>query len=288
MVRLMRRVLVLLPCALVFGAHGEAAPLKAFAGVPPTAYLVERVGGEYVMVEALLSASSDPHTYEPTPRQVAALSNADFLFSVGMPFENALVQRLAANRPDLVIVDTSASIPKRTVDGHEEHGRVESEPDPHVWLSPPLLKIQAKNVADALMKADPVHESAYAQNLSAFEKDADAVHAALTQALTPYKGKTFYVFHPAFGYFAEAYGLRQKAVEVSGKSPGPRDLAELIKQAKSEGVRVIFVQPQFASASAQTIAEAIGGAAVPLDDLAKDVLRNLRDIADKVSRALEH
>jgi len=76
------------------------------------------------------------------------------------------------------------------------------------------------------------------------------------------------------------------AVETGGKSPGPRHLTELIARARADGVKVIFVQPQFSERAAGVIAEQIGGVVVPLDPLAKDYISNLERIGDEIRKAL--
>jgi len=133
---------------------------------------------------------------------------------------------------------------------------------------------------------DPRHAAAYERNLKALQADLDEVDARIAEALAPLKGRKFFVFHPAFGYFADAYGLKQVPVEIEGKSPGPRRLAALIEKARREGVKVIFVQPQFSPRGAQAVAEAIGGVVVPMDPLARDYLKNLEHIAQQIKKAL--
>jgi zinc transport system substrate-binding protein len=304
-------------------AAEEAGPLATFVGIPPQAYVVERIGGKHVAAQVLVKPGQDPHTFEPSPRQMMALGRARIYFEVGMPFEKQLLAKIRQARPDLVVVDTSRGIKKRMMvghhhdeadeqdhaqgevsaaapsqregpahadeAGHREEGEAEreEEADPHVWLSPPLLKVQAQNVAAALIAADAANAPDYRRNLDAFLKDVDATDERVRNVLAPYKGQSFYVFHPAFGYFGDAYGLTQEAVEVEGKSPSPRQLAELIRKARADGVHIIFVQPQFASASASAVAAAIDGAVVPMDPLAKDVLKNLDDMAVKIQAALK-
>ncbi len=95
-----------------------------------------------------------------------------------------------------------------------------------------------------------------------------------------------YVFHPAFGYFADAYGLIQVPIEIEGKEPGARQLSKLIDRAKKDRVKVIFVQPQFSARSAEAVAKAIGGVVVPIDDLGRDYLANLESIAAAIERGL--
>jgi zinc transport system substrate-binding protein len=153
-------------------------------------------------------------------------------------------------------------------------------------MSPPLARRQAQNILDALIRADPAGEEAYRAGFEGFAAELDRVHAELTAALAPLRGRELLVYHPAFGYFAREYGLKQVAVETGGKQPSARELARLIELARERGIRVVFVQPQFSQAGARAVAEAIGGAVVPLDDLPSDYLANLRDLSRKVQEAL--
>jgi len=312
----MRRLALLVAAVALVSAFyasrtvSAADRLVAFAGIAPEAYFVEQVGGAHVRVHALVGPGQSPHTFEPSPRQMVALSRAALYFKIGFPFEERLLRKIAGARPDLTVVDASAGIRKRTMDEHGHHagadgsnkgaeqregGRAEraaehehhgGEPDPHIWLSPPLIKVQARNIAAALIEADPAHAADYRKNLNAFLKRVDATDARIRKALEPFKGASFYVFHPSFGYFADAYGLRQEAVEVGGKSPTAKQLAQLVRKARSEGVKVIFVQPQFSRKSAEAVADAIDGAVVPIDPLARDVLKNLEVVADSIGKAL--
>jgi len=270
-------------------------PLKVFVGIPPLAYLAERVGGAHVAVHVLLPPGQDPHTFQLTPKQVAALSTAKLFLKIGLPFENRVVEKFADHPRLPQVVDVTEGIKKRRTDadcrghGADDHAEENAHGegwDPHVWLSPPLLKIQAANIAKSLQRADPAHEKDYQENLAHLCKDLDAANADIAKILAPLRGQAFFVFHPAFGYFADAYGLKQEAVEAEGKSPTSRQLGALIERAKAQHVKIIFVQPQFDEHRAQTMAEAIGGSVVRIDPLAKDVLRNLADIAADIKKGL--
>ncbi len=311
----MRRYVLsaVLLCALAPAALGATpspaeGKLSVFVAVPPQALFAERVGGEHVAVRVLVGAGQDPHVFEPTPKQVVELSRADLYLRVGVPLERRLVPRI--ERTGVKVIDTIAGIERRMMeeehghhhehahheaehghghhdDGHEDEEEDDELADPHVWLSPPLIAVQARNMAEAFIAADPAHEADYRRNLDTFLEELDAVHEQIRQMLAPYRGESFYVFHPAFGYFADAYGLEQRAVEVAGKSPTAKQLAGLIARARAEGVRVIFVQPQFDPRAAASVAAAIDGAVVALDPLARDVLGNLREMADKIEQALK-
>jgi zinc transport system substrate-binding protein len=267
-----------------------APPLTVAVSIPPQAFFVERIGGPYVRPMVVLPPGASPATYEVSPRQLAALGAARLYLSIGVPFERAFLPRLAAKLPKLKIVSMAAGIKLRRLEGRHQSGHGHAHgagaPDPHVWLSPRLARVLAANTARALSALDPARAGTFRANLAKLEAELADLDAELARRLAPLKGRVFLVFHPAYGYFADAYGLKQEAVELEGKGPGPRRLAGLIDQAKAKGVKVIFVQPQFSPASAAALARAIGGVVVPLDPLSRDYLGNLRAMAHKVAQNL--
>ena len=280
-------------------------PMEVFVSVPPQKWISEQIGGRFITTHVLVGKGQDPHTYEPTPQQIGALSRAQLYFTLDLQFEGQIIPRLQKTVPDLRVIDMAASIAKIPMIEHDkdeprdaeharggDHGTAkqmhdhQAGLDPHVWLSPVNLKIMATNMAQAMIETDPANKSTYEHNLLATNKAIDQVHQRVEGELAPYQGASFYVFHPAFGYFAQAYHLHQKAIETGGKSPSPRQLAALITEATAGKARVIFVQPQFDPKSAQTVATAINGEVVPLDPLAEEVLSNIEIMAHKVQAAL--
>ncbi len=262
---------------------------EAFAGIPPAAYLVEQVGGRHVRVEVLVEPGQDPHSFQPTPRQVSALSRAGMFFRVGMPFENALVEKLRRGNPRMKIVDCAAGVEKRTMDqsrgrSDHDHSGHDGMTDPHVWLSPALLKVLASNVSAALAEADPEHAEDFRRNLKELRRRIDAADERIEKKLAPYRGRTFFVFHPSFGYFADAYGLKQEAISPGGHAPTPKQLQALIELARAAGAGAIFVQPQFDPHGPRTVAEAVDARLVEIDPMAKDVLRTMEDFAEKLEQ----
>lgn len=285
-------VIVLAFAAAAAAVAGDRMAVKA--SILPIATFVERVGGGWVDVQVLVGPGQSPHTYAPTPRQVEKLSESKAFFRVGVDFEKAFVERVASNYPNVRIVDLRAGIAMRSMSSgeatsHAHHGDADhecrheaGEPDPHTWLSPRNARIQAATIARVLSEIDPQRAEEFNRNLEKFTAELDAVHAEIAAALAPLKGREVFVYHPAFGYFLDEYGLKQSPVEIEGKEPSARQLAELIDRAKAANVKVIFVQPQFSVRSAQAIADAIDGAVVPMDDLAPDYVANLREMARKI------
>jgi len=302
----MRVVCLLLTVTALAGCRDSASwppdggQLRTFASIPPAAYLVERIGGPHVQVGVLVGPGQSPHTFEPTPRQVAALCEAQAFFTIGLPFERLIVAKLAATRPELRVVDLRDGIELLPAVEHvHEAVAAQSEPgasgghahgedayDPHFWLDPQRARIAASTIAIALQQLDPSHGEEYAQRLAGVQVELAELDARIAARLAPFHGREFFVFHPAYGYFADRYGLKQVAIETAGKEPGARRLTHLIERARAARARVIFYEPQFSAAAAQAVARELGARVIPLDPQARDYLRNLDDIAAKTEEAL--
>ena len=274
---------VLTPFALFAGARPEPdqRALTVFVSIPPQAYFAERIAGDRAEVHVLVSPGLSPHTFEPTPRQMAVLARADIFFRVGVEFENALLPRIEGTTESLQIVDCLAGIRRRAMDSGDDEGL-----DPHVWLSVRNAIQISQTIHAALVRLDPDERIGYDRRLSALVDDLDDLDERIREILKPVEGKEIFVFHPSFGYFADDYGLTQVAVETGGSEPSARELAKLIDRATEKGVRVIFVQPQFSQRTADTIATQIGGAVVAIDPLARDYVDSLERMARAVEEAL--
>ena len=279
-----------------------AEPVPVFVSIVPQKYFVEKIGGALIQVSVMVKPGSSPATYEPKPNQMVALSKAKIYYAIGVPFEKVWLNKIGAANPKMLLVRTEKGIKKRPVKAHyhregeekilekrrqgsaDEHQGIK---DPHIWLSPPLVKVQAQNILDALLLVDPQNGAIYKTNHRKFVAELGALD---TQIRGIFGGKgegtAFMVFHPAWGYFAQTYGLEQIAVEIEGKEPKPADLKDLIRHARERGIKVIFVQPEFSTRSAEAIAKAIGGKVVLANPLALDWANNLKEIASKFHAAL--
>jgi len=289
MPRIISILLAGLACLVFNPQPAASAELITAVSILPQAYFVERVGGDRVKALVMVPPGQSPATYSPTPRQMARLDAAKLYFRMGLPFEEFFLPKVRANYPKLAVIDLRKGLKLRPLeeDHHQNHRHGPGEQDPHTWLDPALVKVQAATICDALTSLDPSSAPYFAKNLQSFLADLDELRHRLGKVLAPLKGKTMLVYHPAFGYLAAAYGLRQKAIETGGKSPGPRHLAALIEQAKREKVKVIFVEPQFDQKTARAMAQAIDGAVVPIDPLAKDYIKNLSSAAETIARHLQ-
>jgi zinc transport system substrate-binding protein len=287
--RMLRRFFFIL--GLVPGLVFAEDPLTVFVSVAPQETFVSRIGGEHVRAKALVKAGQDPHAYEPTARQVAALADADLYVRVGIGFEDAWMPRILAANPSMRVLDARDGIAFRSEDeGHDhgDHGHDHDDAiDPHVWTSPARVRIMAARIREALADLAPEYAADFTAGYDSFVADLDALDSAIRARLDGVENRRFMVYHPAWGYFAEDYGLEQVAIEREGKEPGARALTAMIEQARRDGIRVIFVQPQLNPASAEQVAQAIGGQVAVIDPLSGDYFANLRRVADLVAGAGE-
>ncbi len=248
--------------------------VSVLVSVVPQAFFVDRIGGKRVSTSVFIPAGRSPHAFEPTPTQMIEAGAADVYFTIGLPFEQSILPRISDISPDMAVIST------QTLEEDSGH-----RSDPHTWMNPELALVQAGTICNALARIDPQGADAYRANMDSLRAEILKLDEELSEILAPCRGGSFFVFHPAFGHFADAYNLEQIAIESEGKEPSARKLAELIESAASRGVRAIFVQPQHATRSAETLADEIGATLVPLDPLAYDYPRNLRRIAVAIAAA---
>ena len=259
-----------------------SSKLSVYVSISPQKYFVQQICRELADVQVMVPPGASPATYEPKPRQMAAISKTLIYFSIGVPFEKAWLKKIAATNPDMVVVSTDRGIKKIPMADDHPHGTL----DPHIWLSPPLVILQARTILKALQEADPAHRSGYEINYRAFISQLSDLDAELRGTFSGRSGQRFMVFHPSWGYFAHTYGLEQVAIEIEGKAPKPAQLKEVIERARKDGIKFVFVQPQFSARSAKLIAGEIGGQVVYVDPLTEDWMGNLQAVAMKFRTAL--
>ena len=277
---------------------GMPLPPPALAGdrlpvtvsIPPQKYFVQKIGGDRVDISVMVLPGANPATYEPKPQQMVSLTKSKIYFAIGVPFETHWLKKFKGFSPQMTIVSTQSGIEKIPMKAHlhdkdegAENGKTAVHAgikDPHIWLAPPLVMLQARNILEGLLKVDPEHGKRYEANYERFIRElVDLDLKLIGRFKGAAQGTRFMVYHPAWGYFAWAYGLEQIPTEMEGKNPTPKELQELIGMAKKDGIRVIFVQPQFSTKSADTIARAIGGKVMAADPLAGNWAENLEKVA---------
>ncbi len=285
--------------------------LDITVSILPQAYFVEKIGGDRVEVNVMVQPGAEPATYEPKPQQLKDLSEAEAYVSIGVPFENAWMDKIQSANAQMLVIDSAQGIERLEMaahhhhdedhaeeaehdeHGHEEeheheekHAHAEGTLDPHIWLSPQRVKTQAQNIYQGLVTIDPENEATYQANLTQFLGEIDQLDQQIKQNLVGVENREFIVFHPAWGYFAQDYDLEQVPIEVGGQEPSAAELGELIQQAKAENIKVIFAQPEFSTKSAETIATEIAGEVLLITPLAPNWSENLLQVSQTFADVL--
>lgn len=277
----------------------------------PQKYFVQRIVRDKYRINVMIPPGHSPATYEPTPREMKALSESILYFRIGpIAFEKAWMDKIASINKAMKIVNTSKGV--SLISGSHRHSHEESEEDnnhprahlheghsneaeydhrhggidPHIWISSSAVKVQTKNILNAIIETDPENRAFYEKNYLKFVRDIERLQAENEEILKPLRGRKFMVYHPAWSYFARDYGLIQFPIEIEGKNPGPAHLKKIIDTAKKENIRVIFVQKQFDSNSAMVVANEIDGKVITIDPLAPDWLANMKKMALSFKEAL--
>ncbi len=269
--------------------------INVIVSILPQKAFVEAVGKDKVNVKELIPPGGSPESYEPNPGDLALVEKADIYFRIGyIPFEKSHAEKFAGLNPNMEIIDTSANVKLRYFEEEEnpsEEGSIEDEHhhegiDPHIWLSPTQVKKQIDVIAQSLSQKDPQNAGFYKENAENYKSQLDELHAEIQTEFMSLKTDKLMVFHPAWGYFADEFGLEQIAIEESGKEPTAEQLQQLIEKAKEEQIKVIFVQSQFNKEIAESIAEQVGAVIVTIDPLSEDYINNLRNVATTIAESL--
>lgn len=288
----------------------------------PQKYFVQKIVKDKFEINVMVKPGASPHNFEPKPSQMKALAKSKAYFLVGEPSEHAWVERFKPNAKDTLFVDTTLGIEKIPMvahshhdeeghshshghkhhshhkHGHKHHDHDEEHEhdhdheheedfglDPHTWLDPYSVKIQAKNIYEAILQIDAKNSAFYKANYQEFVKELDSLDEEVKTILAPHKGKAFMVFHPSWGYFAKRYDLEQIPIEIEGKEPKPSELVKLLEEAKEHNIKIVFVSPQFSQKSAKVLSENIGASVVSIDPLSEDWKVNLLKTAKEIANS---
>jgi len=271
--------------------------INVFVSIAPQKYFVNAISGEFVETSVIVDPKHSPADYEPSPAQMKRMSKADIYFAIGVPFETTWLKKFSNINPGMKIVHTDAGIKKKPIDRyenietpiHQHHNlHVHGSMDPHIWLSPPLVKIQAEHILNGLISIDPSNSLKYKKNYLKFLARIDRLDKELKTLFSiKTRQKKFLVFHPSWGYFADAYDLTQISIEIEGKVPKAREVKNLIEFARQQHIQLILVQPQFSTKQAEIIAKEINGRLIYADPLAENWIENIQAVALSIKEALK-
>lgn len=304
---MMKKILIALALLSSFVVAKEVT-----VSILPQKFFVEKIAGDKIDVNVMVKPGASPASYEPKTSQMKKLSNSLAYFSIGVPFEKSWLEKFEDANKKMLVVDTTKGIEKQEMEAHEHNdeekhdeddshkdhdhekemhndedhaGHDHTGLDPHVWLDPILVKKQAENILNALIKVDEANKDLYTKNYQSFVKELDELDKKLESIIEPYEHKAFMVFHPSWGYFAKRYHLEQISIEIQGKEPKPSQLIELVEEAKKHDIKIVFVAPQFSQKGAKTISKSINGNVAVINPLSEKWDENLLKVATEIAKS---
>ena len=292
MSKILHKSLFLLFISLAFSF---AKPLVSVS-IPPQKYFVEKIAASTLDINVIIPASTDEHNFDFKPATMKKLEKSDIYFTIGLEFERVFADKFQSNFANLQVIDTGKDLrnlvtshehskDERHAHKHSNSHETHSEKDPHIWLDPILVKIQASTIAKALIAKYPQNKALYEANLAHFQAELDALNAEISALFEKSKNKKFIIYHPSLAYFAARYHLVQIPVEIEGKEPKTNDLQRLVSVAKKENIKTIFVQKGFSQNAAKSLAKELKASVVELNHLSENYAKNLRQIAQKIAQS---
>lgn len=251
-------------------------PMKEFA---------EAIGKDKINVKVVVPEGTEPHDFEPKPRDMESISKAKVFIYNGLGAETWVDKTLSAlNNKSLITVEASkgADLIKTT------------DYDPHTWLSLKEAKVETKNIKDALVKADPNNKDFYEKNYEDYSKKLDELYSEYKAKFDTVKNKNFVTGHAAFAYLCRDFGIEQKSVEdmFAEGEPTPQKMKELTDFAKANNIKTIFMEELASPKVSETLAKEVGAKVEKIYTIEskednKDYIQSMKDNLEKIYESLK-
>ena len=286
-----RFILAIFTILLFFGCSERKIVIdnRAVVSIAPLKPLVKNILGEDFEVSVLVPQGASPETFEPTPKQLREVESARFVFGTGLlEFEQELLHRIARNEQiinlsqGVELVAGTCSHAHTAECHHAHHSHHTHGIDPHIWCSPKSLGKMAENTYQAIAREMP-DSAKYAERYTTLCIKLLELDEEVAEMCRQSPRSTFFIYHPALTYLARDYGLTQVAVENEGKEPSAKHLANIIEQARNEGIKHIFYQSEFPASSVEIICKDINATAVEINPLDENVFENIRHIVTLIT-----
>lgn len=284
----MKNLFLLLIVAIIFSACNSKKTKQEEPGkfitvsILPQKTFVEKIAGNDFTVNVLIPPGTSPAAYTLLPSQLQEISKSVIWFRIGyIGFEHSWKDKIEQANTKMKVVDLSEGL-DLIAQGNMQHGD-HVHPvgvDPHIWLSPVLVKQMAKRILDELSALNPSQSAKYKTNYLEFVKETDQLNIEISNKLKPFEGRKIIVFHPSLSYFARDYGLLQYSLESGGKEPTPQRMTELIDMANSENIKVMYIQGELDRDHAQVFAEEVKGKIIQVRPLDPAWAENLMEMTN--------
>jgi zinc transport system substrate-binding protein len=281
----MKHLILMLLIALLAGC-GQKKPgvtnttKNITVSILPQKTFVEKIAGNDFTVNVLIPPGTSPAAYSLLPSQMAEIAQSAIWFRMGyIAFELSWKDKIIAANTNMKVVDLSEGLDLiaagKTTEGEKT---ILTGVDPHIWLSPALVKQMAAKMLTEISAINPTEKEKYQANYKAFIAEIDSLDVEIKEKLAPFTGGKIISFHPSLSYFAREYGIEQHSLESGGKEPTPQRMTEVIDLAKRENIKVIYIQGELDREHARVFAEETGGQVVQVRPLNPDWSGNLREM----------
>lgn len=251
---------------------------RILVSIAPYRLLAERIAGPDFVVQTVVPAAANPHSFEPTSAEVTKMGQSQIWLRIGEPFEGKILPILQKRNPDLTVSDL-----REGIDMIEEPLGCKNccmdHFDRHIWLSPKLAIAQTEIIERALSTKYPEQAKIFHQNRLRLCEDLTELEKEIRVILKGVEKRTLLVSHPAFAYFCRDFDLTQLSVEYEGKDPRPKHLEEILKRAVAESAEVALTLPQYNNKGAQLIAEKLHKPVRYIDPYSADYFETMRKLA---------
>lgn len=281
----MRRILVMLAIAFIMASCGTKKQEEAkviTVSILPQKTFVQKIVGDDFTINVLIPPGASPASYTLLPSQLKDIAQSAVWFRIGyIAFEHSWKDKIAQTNTKMKVINLAEGLDliADQMEQHGDHVHIDGV-DPHVWLSPVIVKQMGKVILDEVSKLKPEKSKEYEANYQKFAGECDQLDAELKSKLEPYKGRKFIVFHPSLSYYAREFGLDQYSLETGGKEPTPQHMKQIVDMANENNIRVIYIQSEFDRDHARVFAEEIKGKVVQVWPLNPEWAENLRSMTD--------
>ncbi|QOR34211.1 zinc ABC transporter substrate-binding protein [Clostridium sp. 'deep sea'] len=256
--------------------------------IAPQRTFVKAVAGDLVEVVTVIPTGFSPANYEPSPKDAMSLSKTAIYFTIGVQSErDYILPTLKSFNKSLKVVELHKKVEEIYLPLYLGDKKDESSRDPHIWLSPLRVKVMVQVICNELCELDPKNEETYKKNTQDYLEALQLLHKSILNSLSNTTKRSFIVYHPAYGYFANDYNLLMTAVESDGKEATAKRIKEVVDFAKQEDIRFIFYQDEFDDNQANIIATEINGTVIKTSPLASNYVENMQLIAENIANALK-
>ncbi|MCT4543729.1 MAG: zinc ABC transporter substrate-binding protein [Vallitalea sp.] len=259
--------------------------------IVPEATFVEAILGDKGNVTTVIPPGFSPANYQPSPKELQNISNANLYFTIGVPSEKNILPKIVNNNTKVISLReaTEKDYPLRYFEKHRHDAHDENNndldkketdliADPHIWMSPKRVISMVKTIEQEIINLDPNNKDYYSTNAENYITKLENLDNYIKESLTNSSSKKFIIYHPSLGYFADDYGLTMMAIEHDGKKATIETITEVVDFAKENNISVILYQKEFDSKQAKVIAEEIGGTVEEFGALSKDYIDNIKKI----------